>query len=73
MSAETEIKERYLAWTVLHRSCELAVLAEELGDQTLAALFRTAAQRAAARIGASSTLIERIQRIIAQSWRSRSS
>jgi hypothetical protein len=73
MSVPADLQERYLSWTILQRSCELAVLADELGDATLAALFTAAAQRAAGRVDASPALVERIRRDLARSLRSPSS
>jgi hypothetical protein len=57
----TEIEERYLSWTILLRSCQLVALARELGDKDLVSLLETAALHAGNLVGASRTLVRRIE------------
>jgi electron transfer flavoprotein alpha subunit len=57
---KADLRKRYLGWTILQRSCELAAMARELGDKDLADHLKTVAQRAGAAVGASRTLIARI-------------
>jgi hypothetical protein len=65
-TTSSEIRRAYLGWTILQRSCELAAYARELGDERLTALLDKAAELAAAHVGASRTLLERIRRDIAE-------
>jgi hypothetical protein len=49
---------------ILERSCELAVLARELGDRDLVKRFEACAHRAAPVVGASRSLVARMGRSI---------
>jgi hypothetical protein len=61
------IRRAHFGWTILVGSCELAAYARELEDEQLTALLDEAGDRAAAHVGASVTLLQRIRRGIA--WR----
>lgn len=68
---QRKLRRCYLGWTILQRSCELVPLARELADPEIISLLNAVAQRAAKHVGASGSLVKRMQSVSAR--RSRAS
>lgn len=66
---QAELRRQYLGWTILQRSCELSVMARELGNEDLEKRLIGAAERVGAVVGASKTLIASIVRGVTRNRR----